>query len=70
MNNQMKIRLSELRRIIRNVLEEEADLRWRANTSGEKLSKVDKDRLAGGGLRTCDPNLEEEDLEETDLDEA
>lgn len=66
----MKIRLLELRKIIRSALKEEADLRWRANTSGEPISASDKDRLAGGGMRTCDPDLNEEDLDESDLDEA
>jgi len=59
----MKITLTQLRRLIREVLEEEADVpgRWRA-ASGEPIGDEDLERLGHGGFLY---DLEEDDLEET-----
>lgn len=68
----MKITVSNLRKIIREVLEEEADVpgRWRAG-NGEPVGGKDLDRLAHGGF-LFDPVVPEQDddLDESEMDQG
>lgn len=63
----MKITVAELRKVIREVLEEEADVpgRWRAG-NGEPVKGKDIERLGHGGF-LFDPVVPEQD---DDLDES
>lgn len=64
----MKITVADLRRVIREVLEEEADVpgRWRAG-NGEPVGGKDLERLGHGGF-LFDPVMPEQD--DDDLDES
>jgi len=62
----MKITVSKLRELIREILKEEADVpgRWRAS-NGEPLDDEDLDRLAHGGfLSGLSDDENKDDLEE------
>jgi hypothetical protein len=64
----MKITISELRKLIRETIDQEADVpgRWRANTSGEAIGDDDLDRLGHHGHRSGMEDMEEIEEMETE----
>jgi hypothetical protein len=61
----MKITISELRKLIRETIDQEADVpgRWRASTGGEAIGDEDLDRLGHHGHRSGMEEIEETETE-------